>query len=131
MKMILLHGRTDPGQTMDDWGFTGPVLNNVAYAHWTYGDLTVGFLTDGDAALARQQTGWELFDDKVLSVSQSDDLIRISTATGEQHYFGDFELQDADEESKQALVAPPTPNSSRQKGPKPWVRSLLHRFGLR
>jgi hypothetical protein len=134
MRMILLHGRTDPGQTMDDWGFNGPVLDNVEYAHWTYGHLTVGFLTDEDAEFARHKTGWEIFDEKVLSVSQGDDFISISTSAGERHYFGDFEFQDADDpppQALQALTIPPTPDPSRQKGQKPWLRNLLQRFGQR
>ena len=32
----LFHGRTDPDQDMDDWGFDGPVLGPYQFAHTTY-----------------------------------------------------------------------------------------------
>ena len=33
----LFHGRTDPGQSMDDWGTDGPVFGPYEFAHTTYG----------------------------------------------------------------------------------------------
>ena len=32
----LFHGRTNPNQDMDDWGFDGPVLGPYQFAHTTY-----------------------------------------------------------------------------------------------
>lgn len=32
----LYHGRDDPAEDMDDWGFEGPVLGPFAYVHTTY-----------------------------------------------------------------------------------------------
>jgi len=32
----LFHGRTNPDQNMDDWGFDGPVLGPYQFVHTTY-----------------------------------------------------------------------------------------------
>ena len=32
----LFHGRTDPNQDMDDWGFDGPVLGPYQFFNTTY-----------------------------------------------------------------------------------------------
>jgi hypothetical protein len=32
----LYHGRTDPGQQMDDWGFTGPTFGPLSHILQTY-----------------------------------------------------------------------------------------------
>ena len=32
----LLHGRDDPDQDMNDWGFDGPMLGPFAAVHFTY-----------------------------------------------------------------------------------------------
>jgi hypothetical protein len=32
----LMHGRDDPEQQMDDWGFDGPVLGPLEAVHFTY-----------------------------------------------------------------------------------------------
>jgi len=32
----LFHGRTNPDQDMDDWGFDGPVLDPYQFVHTTY-----------------------------------------------------------------------------------------------
>lgn len=32
----LFHGRDDPDQEMDDWGFEGPILGPLRYVHITY-----------------------------------------------------------------------------------------------
>lgn len=40
----LFHGRTDPNETMDDWGEEGPCLGPVPYAHGTYAtDIKFGY----------------------------------------------------------------------------------------
>ncbi|MBM4103152.1 MAG: hypothetical protein FJ263_03755 [Planctomycetes bacterium] len=39
----LFHGRTDPGQDMDDWGSDGPVFGPYLFSHTTYGwDIKLG-----------------------------------------------------------------------------------------
>ncbi len=42
MKMLyirLFHGRTDPGQQMDDWGTDGPIFGPYNFVHTTYRSL--------------------------------------------------------------------------------------------
>ena len=36
MYLRLFHGRTDPDQEMDDWGFAGPVFGPLAHYVMTY-----------------------------------------------------------------------------------------------
>ena len=33
----LFHGRTDPAQDMNDWGFDGPIFGPLCSVHQTYG----------------------------------------------------------------------------------------------
>lgn len=95
MKMILLHGRHDPDQQLDDWGFTGPVLRHVQYIHSVYGNLTIGFSSRSAAKAANRLTGWPFFDDAVLEIRQHDDLIMLTAP--EASYYGDWELvEDSD-----------------------------------
>ena len=95
MKMILLHGRHDPDQRLDDWGFTGPVLRHVQYIHSVYGNLTIGFSSRSAAKAAHRLTGWPFFDDAVLEIRQHDDLIMLTAP--EASYYGDWELvEDSD-----------------------------------
>ena len=37
MKLRLYHGRNNPEQEMNDWGFEGAILNGVDGIIWTYG----------------------------------------------------------------------------------------------
>ena len=95
MKMLLLHGRTDPDQQMNDWGFTGPVLHHVKYAYSVYGNLTIGFRSKAEAQKAHKRTGWPYFDNAVLEIRQHDDL--IMTTIPDNRYYGDWELvEDSD-----------------------------------
>lgn len=34
--LALFHGRDDPAQDMDEWGFNGPVIGPLRYLHTTY-----------------------------------------------------------------------------------------------
>lgn len=36
MYLELFHGRNDPNEHMDDWGFQGPVIGPFSNAHVTY-----------------------------------------------------------------------------------------------
>lgn len=50
----LFHGRDDPEQHMDDWGYDGPVIGPLQYAHTTYGaEIKLAPLTDDDTFFAR------------------------------------------------------------------------------
>lgn len=44
----LLHGRTDPAQSLNDWGMEGPVFGPLTYAHTTYAfDIKLGNAEEG------------------------------------------------------------------------------------
>ncbi len=90
MKIILLHGRDKPDQEMQDWGYHGPEILDVKYVHETYRTtLTVGFHSQEAAKKAAAQTGWSFWDDAVLEVEFTEDLI---VAKGS--YYGDWEFQE-------------------------------------
>ena len=93
MKFILLHGRHDPDQEMDNWGYNGPELLGVRYLHSVYGNLTIGFENEGQAMVAHEATGWPYFDRAVLEVPFFEDLVLCRNGAGDHQYYGDWELQ--------------------------------------
>ena len=88
LELRLLHGRHDPRQEMEDWGFTAASIRGVAWMHFTYfSTMTVGFVSDEATEAARRQTNWPLWEDRVLQLLVVDDMIQAGGA-----YYGDFEL---------------------------------------
>ncbi|HGF1398125.1 TPA: hypothetical protein ACF8SI_003108, partial [Legionella pneumophila] len=59
MKLRLYHGRNNPEQEMDDWGFEGAILNDVDGIIWTYGVPRIFFVTESALKKAKDLTGWE------------------------------------------------------------------------
>lgn len=98
MRMILLHGRDDPAQDMDDWGYTGPTINGIKAFHGTYlGDFNLYFTTMEDTLRAKAITGWEqLAGDCALNMSTNNGLIVVNNK-----FYGDFELQTMDPEGRE------------------------------
>ncbi len=95
MKLILMHGRTDPDREMQDWGFHGPTLTDVTYVHSVYGNLTVGFKSKSVTENAGKRTGWPDFDEHVLEIRRHEDLIMTvgdDARLDQPLYFGDWEL---------------------------------------
>lgn len=46
----LFHGRLDPADAMDDWGFNGPLIGPLSFVHTTYTNhIKLGFENDCDA----------------------------------------------------------------------------------
>lgn len=43
----LFHGRSEPDQSLDDWGEDGPILGPFEFAHVTYGE-EINLSDDGD-----------------------------------------------------------------------------------
>ena len=74
MKIRLYHGRKNPEQEMDDWGFDGSILNGVDGIVWTYGMARVFFVNDSALEKARELTGWEKIGDS-LEMCVCDNLI--------------------------------------------------------
>ncbi len=50
--LALFHGRNDPKQDMEGWGFDGPVIGPINWAHTTYGDeIKIALKDEHDASL--------------------------------------------------------------------------------
>ena len=46
----LFHGRNDPDQRMDGWGFNGPTIGPLEWCHTTYAsDIKIEFVSASDA----------------------------------------------------------------------------------
>ena len=69
----LLHGRHDPNEDMQDWGFHGPVLGPFEAVHFTYRDHI--------RCITNSATEDE------LELGFTDDML-----TYEGKYYGDFEI---------------------------------------
>lgn len=52
--LALFHGRDDPDQDMDDWGYAGPVIGPLQFAQTTYAsEIKLAPLDDDDTFFAR------------------------------------------------------------------------------
>lgn len=96
MILLLLHGRDNPAQDMDEIGngFVAEPIMGVKYIHATYlSDFNIGFNSVEEAKTAATQTGWEaFFEDAVLTMKVHEDMIEASgTIKG---WFGDWELME-------------------------------------
>lgn len=90
LNLYLIHGRKTPDESLDDWGFDGPVLKNCIGVHSTYGEIRAIFATPQDALKAKTLTGWEEgHDDNELMIKFHEDVIHTTTG-----YFGDWGLID-------------------------------------
>lgn len=50
--LALFHGRNDPKQDIEDWGFDGPVIGPVNWVHTTYGgEIKVALKDEADASI--------------------------------------------------------------------------------
>ncbi len=88
-RLLLIHGRHDPDETLDDWGFNGPTLEGVEYLVVTYNShYRLGFVDEASFLRAKELTGWEEWDDKQLLMQFHDDMVHTKDG-----YFGDWEVQ--------------------------------------
>ncbi|KTD47499.1 hypothetical protein Lqui_2425 [Legionella quinlivanii] len=86
MKIRLYHGRNNPEQEMDDWGFESVTLDGVEGIIWTYGVPRVFFVNENALQIAKDLTGWDALGDG-LEMHVFEDLIKTNDG-----YFGDWEL---------------------------------------
>jgi hypothetical protein len=91
--MLLLHGRHDPEEEMQDWGFNGPIIPGIIAVHYTYGGANIFFESVSAANHAQELTGWDKFDDHALKMNQLDDVVFIDHPELGRCYFGDWEFQ--------------------------------------
>lgn len=86
-RLLFIHGRKDPGEQLEDWGFNGTSLEGITVIHFTYGHGVVHFVDEEAVSKAKVITGWKYFDNCALEIAQFEDL--VSTNEG---YFGDWEI---------------------------------------
>lgn len=86
--IVFLHGRDTVEEEMDDWGYEGPTIEGVAWIHGTYGGINVAFISPEAAQAAQALTGWEMWDEHVLGMKITEDLIEVAGK-----FYGDWEMQ--------------------------------------
>jgi hypothetical protein len=106
----LLHGRTDPNQQLEDWGFDGPVLGPFEAVHFTYTTHVRCFLegSDGDA--------------EAIELCYHDDLL-----VHDGKYYGDFEIAASFGTATPQPALPPDPENMNGKRAQ-WAEAALSKF---
>lgn len=95
MEIRLAHGRSDPNEQVDSWGFEGPTLTRVDSVQQMYGETyTVKFLTNEAASEAQQLTSWKTWDSLTLEMSRHGDLIEAHEPNRIPSYYADLFLFD-------------------------------------
>jgi hypothetical protein len=97
MRLLLSHGRFDPDEQLEEWGFNGPDLDGVEALHVTYQTTFVLHFKDAAAAQKAQAlTGWPYFDCDALELAFHDDMLKVCpiASDGPIAYYGDYELQE-------------------------------------
>jgi hypothetical protein len=100
LELHLFHGRKEPNEEMDDWGFSGPTITGIVSMHGTYDELRVRFDTTEDVLAAHQKMGWTgsssgmppTFNrDMELIIPTYEDMV-VTWENGEKNYYGDWIL---------------------------------------
>lgn len=87
-KLLLSHGRLNPDESLNDWGFQGPMLEGVSFLVVTYNiHYRIGFVDTEARSRAQELTGWEEWDDNQLLMQFHDDMVKTK-----QGFFGDWEV---------------------------------------
>ena len=104
----LLHGRNDPNEQLEDWGFDGPVLGPFEAVHFTYATHVRCFPegTDGEA----------------IELCYHDDLL-----VHDGKYYGDFEIAASFGAATPQPVLPPDPDNMNGKRAQ-WAEAALSEF---
>lgn len=93
MRLLLLHGRHEPGEEMDDWGFNGPAIPGIIAVHYTYGAANIYFESVEAANHAQSLTGWKKWGSNVLEMRTKEDLVEAVNPELGHCFFGDWEFQ--------------------------------------
>lgn len=104
--LTLFHGRRNPAEELDDWGFEGPQFR-CAGLHVTYlTNFRIAFATAEQFELAKRLTGWPEWDALTLSVVLDQDMVKAlgnpDDPTGFAWY-GDWSLIDESEIDEASL----------------------------
>lgn len=82
------HGRFDPDQRMDDWGFSGPTFHCSSVVHDP--DRVLLQHCDPQSVTLAKRLGLQTHDDTVV-IDYHDDMLKIPAfRDGQTAYFGDF-----------------------------------------
>lgn len=98
MQFRLWHGRKSPDEDLEDWGFDGPILNDVESFESIYNATnTIRFLTEEACRNAQQVTGWPSYGDLILEIPGTTELIETREPTREHipAYYGKWLLFDS------------------------------------
>lgn len=94
MRFTIFHGRTLPGEHLDNWGFDGPVLRHVTRLDVTYlHHFRITFADQKACNVAKEITGWDDWDECTLLIRFHEDLI-VTNENGELKYYGDWNLSE-------------------------------------
>ena len=92
LNIKLYNGRNDPEEELDDWGFEGPLLENVKAVQWTYGaEIKIHFHTEEDQRKARELTGWNTLGPEGLCAYVGGEYIETEV-NDVVSYYGDFNI---------------------------------------
>lgn len=86
----LYHGRLNPDQVMDDWGFTGPQFSCAAVTHEPERIELAG--SDPHSLTLARRLGLETRDDAILVAYHDDMLLVPQFRGGQAAYFGDLSI---------------------------------------
>lgn len=90
LQVHLFHGRTDPDQAMNDWGFDGPTFDCLSVAHDP--DLVLLQGASATSLELAKRTGLAVHDD-TITVPYTDDMVTVPLfRDGKPAYFGDFSV---------------------------------------
>lgn len=106
MRLTTMHGRRDPNQDMEDWGFDGPIIDGIIAVHSTYGSKNVFFATNEAAEKAHRVTGWPFFDNNALEMRFQDGMLLLTPADASAAWYGDWELQTMTGDGKPTIDYP-------------------------
>ena len=99
MLLRIVHGRSDPDDVLESWGFDGTTLRGVVgitviYLH----ELRVCFVDSDAADSAQALTGWARVDELILETTFDRDLLHVPAAPTPEGttgaWFGDWALDD-------------------------------------
>lgn len=88
MKLTLIHGRNDPDEQMEDWGFEGPIIEGIEWMAVTYmTHFRIKVANNEIAEELAKKLGWDMWEDCQLLIKFHDDMIEA-----EGKYYGDWSI---------------------------------------
>lgn len=112
--MSIFHGRLDPDENLDDWGFNGPKLNHIKSFDYQSGSLFLISTSKKYFLETRNLTGWSVidtFDEKLfnkvyfpaLHNQRGDFIACLDSPSNMLFYYSDFSIVSTDAQRSIAL----------------------------